>query len=58
MIDQALDFGQDVIKKCDKKGMESVEHYDFCTFTCLQKWVETRVPRIPDTFLEAFRGES
>lgn len=25
MIDKALDLGQDVIKKCDKKGMDSVE---------------------------------
>lgn len=39
------------------KGMESVDHYDSCSFSCLQRWVEVQVPRIPDTFLEAFREE-
>ena len=39
------------------KGMGAVEHYDFCSFSCLQRWVEAQVPRIPDTFLEAFREE-
>jgi len=39
------------------KGIESVDYYDFCSFTCLQRWVAAQVPRIPDTFLEAFREE-
>jgi hypothetical protein len=37
--------------------MGSVDHYDFCSFTCLQKWVEAQVPKVPKTFLEAFHGE-
>ena len=39
------------------KGMGAVEHCDFCSFSCLQRWVEAQVPGIPDTFLEAFREE-
>ncbi len=39
------------------KGMGSVDHYDFCSFTCLQKWVKGQVPRVPKTFLEAFQDE-
>ena len=39
------------------KGMESVDHYDFCSFGCLQKWAEAQVPTVPKTFLEAFQGE-
>ncbi len=39
------------------KGMGAVEHYDFCSFTCLQKWVEAQVPKIPETFLKAFQDE-
>ena len=39
------------------KGMGAVDHYDFCSFTCLQKWVEGQVPRVPKTFLEAFQDE-
>ncbi|MFC1968376.1 hypothetical protein ACFLVX_03180 [Chloroflexota bacterium] len=35
-------------------GAESVDHYDFCSLVCLQTWVETQVPGIPRTFLEAF----
>ena len=29
-----------------------VEKYDFCSFICLQRWVEGRVPRIPEVFLK------
>jgi len=39
------------------KGMGAVDHYDFCSFTCLQKWVEGKVPTVPKTFLEAFQDE-
>ncbi len=39
------------------KVMGAVDHYDFCSFGCLQKWVEAQVPRVPKTFLEAFEGE-
>lgn len=36
------------------KGMGSVDHYDFCSFTCLQEWLDDKVPRVPETFLKAF----
>ena len=39
------------------KGMGDVDRYDFCSFGCLQRWVEAQVPRIPKTFLKAFQGE-
>ena len=36
------------------KGMGAVERYDFCSFGCLQRWVNAQVPRVPETFLKAF----
>ena len=39
------------------KGMGTVNDYDFCSFSCLKRWVEAQVPRVPKTFLEAFQGE-
>jgi len=39
------------------KGIGLVDHYDFCSLTCLQKWVEAQVPKIPKTFLKAFQDE-
>jgi len=36
------------------KGMRSVDHYDFCSFICLQRWVDSKVPKVPETFLKAF----
>lgn len=39
------------------KGIGDVDQYDFCSFGCLQRWVEARLPRIPKTFLEALQGE-
>jgi len=36
------------------KGTGSVEHYHFCSFGCLQKWVDSMVPKVPETFLKAF----
>lgn len=38
-------------------GIRSIETYDFCSLTCLQKWVGTQVPQVPKTFLEAFQEE-
>jgi hypothetical protein len=39
------------------KGFGAVDHYDFCSFVCLQRWVDSQVPRIPESFLKAFRDE-
>ena len=36
------------------KGFESVENYYFCSFTCLERWVDTKVPKIPEIFLKSF----
>jgi hypothetical protein len=41
------------------KGSGSVEHYNFCSFSCLSSWVDAQVPRVPGIFLESFKeGES
>ncbi len=37
------------------KGSGSVEHYNFCSFSCLKSWVDAQVPRIPGAFLESFK---
>jgi endogenous inhibitor of DNA gyrase (YacG/DUF329 family) len=39
------------------KGLESVDHYNFCCPRCLQEWVDGQVPRIPEVFLESFSEE-
>ena len=36
------------------KGLGAVDHHHFCSFTCLKRWVDTQVPKIPETFLKAF----
>ena len=35
------------------RGPESVSHYSFCSFTCLQRWVDAQVPKIPEVFLKS-----
>jgi len=39
------------------RGLEAVEHYNFCSFTCLKKWVEVQTPEIPNVFLQSFDEE-
>lgn len=39
------------------KGLGAVEHYNFCSFTCLKRWVEAQAPEIPRVFLESFGVE-
>ena len=39
------------------KGMGAVDYYDFCSLVCLQRWVDNKVPRIPESFLKAFNDE-
>ncbi len=36
------------------KGRESVDHYSFCSLSCLQEWVDSHVPKIPEIFLRSF----
>jgi endogenous inhibitor of DNA gyrase (YacG/DUF329 family) len=39
------------------KGLESVDHYSFCCPRCLQEWVDSQVPRVPEVFLKSFGKE-
>lgn len=36
------------------KGLGAVEHRNFCSFTCLKRWADAQVPKIPKVFLKAF----
>ncbi len=36
------------------KGMGAVDYYDFCSVTCLQRWVDSNLPKVPETFRQAF----
>ena len=36
------------------KGPGAVEHYDFCSFTCLRSWLDAEAPQVPEVFLKAF----
>ena len=40
------------------KGPEAVEHYNFCSLSCLRAWVDTQLPQVPDAFLRAFEKGS
>jgi hypothetical protein len=35
-------------------GPEAVEHYNFCSLTCLKAWFDAQIPQVPDVFLRAF----
>lgn len=39
------------------KGLRSVDHCYFCSFTCLKRWADAQAPEIPEAFLKAFREE-
>jgi len=36
------------------KGPEAVQHYNFCSLSCLRTWVDKQLPQVPDAFLRAF----
>ncbi len=36
------------------KGIGSIEDYDFCSLDCLQKWVVSKLPAIPEEYLKSF----
>lgn len=38
------------------KGLGVIEHYNFCSFTCLEWWADTQISKIPKVFLKAFEG--
>jgi len=39
------------------KGSGSVEHYNFCSSSCLKTWLDAQVPRVPRVFLESFKED-
>ncbi len=40
------------------KGFESVDSYSFCSFSCLERWVTSQIPEIPEIFLESLGEET
>lgn len=40
------------------KGLESVDHYSFCSFSCLKRWVISHVPEVPEVFLKSLGEET
>lgn len=42
---------------CHWKEPQSVDRYSFCSFGCLQRWLDTQVPRIPEVFLKSLGEE-
>jgi len=41
------------------KGLGEVEHYNFCSFTCLKRWADAQTPKVPEVFLKALEeGEN
>lgn len=36
------------------KGLGAVEHYNFCSLTCLKRWADTQVPQVPEVFSKSF----
>lgn len=36
------------------KGFRSVEHHYFCSFVCLQSWVNSQIPKVPEAFIKSF----
>jgi len=39
------------------KGLGSVAHCNFCSFSCLKSWADAQVPKVPKVFLESFKEE-
>jgi hypothetical protein len=43
---------------CQWKGLGAVDHYDFCSLSCLKAWADSQVPEVPNVFLKAFKKGS
>ena len=39
------------------KGPGSVERYNFCSYSCLESWVDARLPKVPQVFLDSFKED-
>ena len=44
------------VKCWDDEGA-TVEHYNFCSFSCLESWANARVPKVPEVFLKSFKED-
>lgn len=40
------------------EGLESVDRFSFCSFSCLQRWVTSQLPEVPEIFLESLGEET
>jgi hypothetical protein len=40
------------------KGLESVDNYNFCSFSCLKRWAASQIPEIPEIFLKSLGEET
>ena len=39
------------------KEPEVVDRYSFCSFGCLQKWLNKQLPAVPDVFIQSLTEE-
>lgn len=39
------------------KDYESVNQHVFCSFSCLKRWVDSKVPSVPDAFIRSFNED-
>lgn len=39
------------------REVDDVDYHNFCSFSCLQRWVAVEVPKVPETFLKAFEDD-
>jgi hypothetical protein len=39
------------------EGPGVVEHYHFCSFSCLESWADAQVPKVPEVFLDSFKED-
>lgn len=42
---------------CYCVGIEGFECYQFCSFACIQMWIDSKSPKVPESFLKAFVEE-
>jgi len=39
------------------KGVEQIDHHGFCSLSCLQRWVDSLAPQVPQVFIESLEEE-
>ncbi len=39
------------------KEPEVVDRYSFCSYSCLQKWLNQQLPAVPDVFMQSLSEE-